>query len=102
MHRADRPRSSHCERSEAIHHARMTAKQVTGNPCNHKPPRQGPSPCRIGGSVPSASTSQPLQDVQRTPCRHPAFTHNVGINHGRGHIGMPQQLLHGPDVLAPL
>jgi hypothetical protein len=30
----------------------------------------------------------------------PAFIQNMGVNHGRSHIPVPQELLHGPDVVA--
>jgi len=43
-----------------------------------------------------AQTVQGAQDTSATPVQ------NMGINHGRGHVGMPQQLLNGPNILTLL
>jgi len=42
------------------------------------------------------------QLINRTGNRYTGAIQHVSINHGRGHISMPQQFLHCPNIIAGL
>ena len=43
-----------------------------------------------------------LQRIQRAQNTPPALVEYMGVNHGRAHIGMAQQLLHRANVITRL
>ena len=42
------------------------------------------------------------QLISRTGNRYAGAIQHVSINHGRGHVSMPQQFLHCPNIIAGL
>src|ERR1035437_446062 len=39
------------------------------------------------------------QSVKRTFDRYPGFVEHMRVDHGGGHVGVPQQFLHGTDLM---
>ena len=61
------------------------------------PPRTESAVCP---SLMSEAAYQPFSDVQRTFHRKGSFIHHVGVDHGRTDVLMPEQLLHGADIVS--
>jgi hypothetical protein len=48
------------------------------------------------------SCTQPSQAVRRTPHSLSSSVQNMSVHHGSRHVPVPQQLLHGPDIIPRL
>ncbi len=70
-------------------------RRETASP-NSEPETRNPKP---GTRNPELGTRN---SIERAPDPEPRFPHQVRVNHGRLHALVPQQLLHGPDVRAPV
>ena len=59
--------------------------------------------CRLWGStsIDDASGDQ-IHGVKRTAYRAAAELQHVGVDHGGRHIGVPEKILHGSDIVAGL
>ncbi len=81
---ASSPGTSEAGYPQALHRLALPSRQ------------HNPWSCGYARS-PRVITSQP---IHRTLDAQRAAVHHVQVDHGRRHVPMPEQFLHGPDVIA--
>ncbi len=60
------------------------------------------TPARLAARTRGSPGARLSQPVERTGNAKPAAVQHVQVNHRRTHVGMPDQLLHGPNVMTVL